>query len=166
MCDDTVTYHDENTLAKVYAAFDEASISERRALEVINCVMNKGVYFREKDPKAEPEDSDVISLDLRTSPSIQQYRLKPPVVEAMEVRLESLSHILSFFLGRREVSFTIEYIGRNANIQIDQGENLPKLEARFGDFLVREGYGDGEFVHVVDAITFTRTYELDERGPR
>lgn len=43
-------YVDENTLFKAYKALTRCGLSDDQALDVVNEVMNAGVYFREAPP--------------------------------------------------------------------------------------------------------------------
>lgn len=41
-------YYDENTMFKVYDALKEAGLDEKKALETISDMQNKGIVFRER----------------------------------------------------------------------------------------------------------------------
>lgn len=49
MIEDT-TYHDENTLFKVYAALSAAGVTGKQATDAVNQLLNFGILFRERKP--------------------------------------------------------------------------------------------------------------------
>lgn len=44
----SATYHDDQTMAKVYHALIETGLTEQLALSAINSMQNAGIYFRER----------------------------------------------------------------------------------------------------------------------
>lgn len=43
--------HDENTLRNVYLALQDTGMSDEKAIEAINAMQNRGIYFREQADK-------------------------------------------------------------------------------------------------------------------
>lgn len=51
---DRATYHDEDTLFKVFSALVKSGLTKVQATDAINSLQNAGIYFRE----LEREDDD------------------------------------------------------------------------------------------------------------
>jgi len=51
------TYHDDETMQKVWRGLRAAGLDDQEIQDAANCVMNQGIVFRE--PKAPGNDSEV-----------------------------------------------------------------------------------------------------------
>jgi hypothetical protein len=44
------TYHDEETMEKVWSGLEAAGLDEAKMTDAVNCIMNRGIVFREHRP--------------------------------------------------------------------------------------------------------------------
>lgn len=44
----SATYHDDQTMTKVYQALIDTGLIEQQAMDAINSMQNAGIYFRER----------------------------------------------------------------------------------------------------------------------